>query len=497
MRRFLVAPIVVVAAIMLGAFSRGGARNTARLRRADCALHRAGRPDRLRRRVHRATTSRRCCSTRTRRARGTRNLPAAAPERPADAAEAERHRRHLELPARIRRSGSGWRSATTSRRRSSRTPRVRRTATRTSSTAPTRASPTTSASTRARPSWSCSSIRPAGCRGRPASAATPTQVVRGDGDLQPQPGPEHRRRQQRRLPRHASASSRPTSRSSRRSGVPHAPPARSTRRSRRSRPNPATDLFMNSGDDADDRHPRLRCRARRSIVHDLTTGQTGLDDGERRQRVRPDQLTSRAPRRAPRRRTRSTRCTRPRASTPAFRGPHTRYNVAFSDEIGHFEYCSAVVGRRVAPAPSNNEATPRRRRQRAASAPAFSTLVQIGGCIATDNDFDGTSYQTGLAGTRPNRGQDTKYHPSSILFTSPLFNGEPELQPRRVRGRPAADRGGGLRRHLRQDDRCELRQPAAGRELLPDLFDGGSEQVDSGSKQLDVTVRLATRRAES
>ena len=54
---------------------------------------------------------------------------------------------------------------------------------------------------------------------------------------------------------------------------------------------------------------------------------------------------------------------------------------------------------------------------------AFSLFVPIGGCIATDNDFDGVSYQPVWPGTDPNRGQDTKYHPSSITFTSPLFNG--------------------------------------------------------------------------
>jgi hypothetical protein len=54
---------------------------------------------------------------------------------------------------------------------------------------------------------------------------------------------------------------------------------------------------------------------------------------------------------------------------------------------------------------------------------AFSTFVPITGCIGTDNDFDGVSYQKVWPGTNPNRGQDAKYHPSSVTFTSPLFNG--------------------------------------------------------------------------
>src|SRR4029079_2875896 len=54
---------------------------------------------------------------------------------------------------------------------------------------------------------------------------------------------------------------------------------------------------------------------------------------------------------------------------------------------------------------------------------AFPPLREMGGCIATDNDFDGVSYQPVWPGTDPNRGQDKKYHPSEITFTSPLLNG--------------------------------------------------------------------------
>jgi hypothetical protein len=98
---------------------------------------------------------------------------------------------------------------------------------------------------------------------------------------------------------------------------------------------------------------------------------------------------------------------------------HT-YNVAFSDEIGHFEYCSTVAAEGGA-CTSNGEAAHDGDDNGCFSA-AFSLLVPIGGCIATDNDFDGTSYQKVWPGTDPNRGQDVKYHPSSVLFTSPLFN---------------------------------------------------------------------------
>jgi hypothetical protein len=97
------------------------------------------------------------------------------------------------------------------------------------------------------------------------------------------------------------------------------------------------------------------------------------------------------------------------------------YNVAFSDEIGHFEYCNAVSAEGGA-CTSNGEASLDGDDNGCFSS-AFSTLVRIGGCIATDNDFDGVSYQPVWPGADPNRGQDEKFHPSSVLFTSPLFGG--------------------------------------------------------------------------
>ena len=44
-----------------------------------------------------------------------------------------------------------------------------------------------------------------------------------------------------------------------------------------------------------------------------------------------------------------------------------------------------------------------------------------------------------------------------------------QLQPGRVRGRPAPHRGGRLRRQLRPQHRSQLREPATGSQLLPDL----------------------------
>src|SRR5205085_6420031 len=93
--------------------------------------------------------------------------------------------------------------------------------------------------------------------------------------------------------------------------------------------------------------------------------------------------------------------------------------VAFSDEIGHFEHCSTVDSEGGA-CTSNNEGSLDGDDEGCFSA-AVSLLAPVGGCIATDNDFDGVSYQKVWPGTDPNRGQDKKYHPSSILFKSPVF----------------------------------------------------------------------------
>jgi hypothetical protein len=99
--------------------------------------------------------------------------------------------------------------------------------------------------------------------------------------------------------------------------------------------------------------------------------------------------------------------------------------------------------------------------------PALALLLQIGGCIATDNDFDGVSYQPVWAGTNPDWGQDAKYHPGPITLTSPLFNGSQnynriafEADLPRIE---AADFGGNCNRFTGEN--CV--KPAAGRELLP------------------------------
>src|SRR5207302_147143 len=51
--------------------------------------------------------------------------------------------------------------------------------------------------------------------------------------------------------------------------------------------------------------------------------------------------------------------------------------------------------------------------------PSASTLVQIGGCLGTDSDFDGPEYSA----TWPGTGAPGDLVSTPIKFTSPLFNG--------------------------------------------------------------------------
>jgi hypothetical protein len=202
------------------------------------------------------------------------------------------------------------------------------------------------------------------------------------------------------------------------SGVPHAPPSPLAATDETFTPNAATDLFMSSGDvlrvDISDSHEGLTVR-----VDDVTNGQTGsmtasAANGFAQVLFQPDSDTcNEAP-----------YTFRPMYATSS---ENTRvpwaahsYNVAFSDEIGHFEYCSQVH-EEGGDCVSNNEGA-LDEDDTVCFSPAFSLLVKIGGCIATDNDFDGVSYQPVWPGTNPDPQEDQRLHPTSILFTSPLFN---------------------------------------------------------------------------
>ncbi len=185
-------------------------------------------------------------------------------------------------------------------------------------------------------------------------------------------------------------------------------------------PNPSTDLFMNSGDqlivDMHDTPAGFQV-----VIRDLTTHQTGsmtasIANGFAQVKFDPSAAT----------------CTSiPYAFHPMYAtsSEHTRvpwaahsYNVAFSDEIGHFEYCNAADPN------TGGCATPGVTDPKGSDSddfpcfnPTDSTRIQLGGCIGTDTDFDGPEYGPTWPGTLSNPGQDRRFNPTSILFSSPLF----------------------------------------------------------------------------
>jgi hypothetical protein len=100
---------------------------------------------------------------------------------------------------------------------------------------------------------------------------------------------------------------------------------------------------------------------------------------------------------------------------------HT-YNVAMSDEIGHFENCLAIDDEGNCTQAGGQD--PVLDGDDAGCVPAAdSLLVKINGCFASDEDFDGQSYRLDWPGTDPNVARDQALHPSPVLFTSPTTHG--------------------------------------------------------------------------
>ncbi|HEY3957509.1 MAG TPA: hypothetical protein VGM53_29430 [Streptosporangiaceae bacterium] len=105
-------------------------------------------------------------------------------------------------------------------------------------------------------------------------------------------------------------------------------------------------------------------------------------------------------------------------STPQTRSTWTAltYNIAYSDETGHFDYCSKVdtsngtcTGKEGPPGdqePADSDDT-------SCFAPSQSLLVKIGGCVGGNLGWDGTSYLKDWPNGDPTR-------PTPIMFSSPL-----------------------------------------------------------------------------
>jgi hypothetical protein len=208
------------------------------------------------------------------------------------------------------------------------------------------------------------------------------------------------------------------------SGVPHAPPSPLGLTLGSFTPNPATDLFMDPGDQLDISIHDSTDGLVASIA-DLTSGESGsmtasVANGFAQVNYDPNAAT----------------CTQtPYAFHPMYAtsSEHTRvpwaahsYNVAFADEIGHFEYCNRANphGKCVNPGVGDNAKNENKDADDSACFNADESLrIQVGGCIATDNDFDGVSYQTTWPGSLSDPALDAAVDPGSVLFSSPTFGG--------------------------------------------------------------------------
>ncbi len=184
-------------------------------------------------------------------------------------------------------------------------------------------------------------------------------------------------------------------------------------------PDPTKDLMMNPGDRILIHMHDTPAGLQINLV-DLSTGQTGsmtasIANGFGHILYTPTSSTCQE---AP-------YAFHPEYSTANTRGNtwsvHT-YNIAMSDEIGHFENCleldatfnCAVPGSQDAGGvdedDGNNFCVPGE----------DSTLVKIDGCFSDDLDWDGQSYQADWPGTNPKPSADRALHPTPVLFSSPV-----------------------------------------------------------------------------
>jgi hypothetical protein len=101
------------------------------------------------------------------------------------------------------------------------------------------------------------------------------------------------------------------------------------------------------------------------------------------------------------------------------------YNIAFSDEIGHFEYCSSVAQEFGAcTSLTGNDKKPGLDDLDCVD-PGFLVsfgLTPIGGCIDGDADFDGVPYRKDTwPGSFRDPVKDALFHTEPVIFSSPLF----------------------------------------------------------------------------
>ncbi len=201
------------------------------------------------------------------------------------------------------------------------------------------------------------------------------------------------------------------------SGVAHAPASPVLATAATFTPNPATDFFMNSGDwlklDMHDTSGGFEV-----VINDLTTGTSGSmkasaanDFGEVAFAPTGSSCTNIPTNFHPMYSTSS-------EDTRVVWAAHS-YNIAFSDEIGHWEYCNgvnALTG--VCNAMGVSDPAGLDGDDFACFNSANSVRVRVSGCFGTDIDFDGVGYQTTWPGTFSNAALDAQFHSTPILFTS-------------------------------------------------------------------------------
>ena len=103
------------------------------------------------------------------------------------------------------------------------------------------------------------------------------------------------------------------------------------------------------------------------------------------------------------------------------------YNIAFSDEIGHFEYCNSADPNTLAcTVPGVNDPSGLDSDDMFCLTPDQSffpppPFQQIGGCITSELDFDGVPYGLNWPGTSTDIQKGASLHADPIRFTSPVF----------------------------------------------------------------------------
>ena len=100
------------------------------------------------------------------------------------------------------------------------------------------------------------------------------------------------------------------------------------------------------------------------------------------------------------------------------------YNIAYSDEVGHFEYCTTVAseGGPCTSAAANDPPGIDDNFCFDAGFASMFGLQPIGGCLDADEDFDGVPYRNNTwPGSFPDPILDATFHAQPVVFSSPLF----------------------------------------------------------------------------